>query len=197
MNLQKECDSIALTQERMITDFDCGDDDLNEFFNRDAIKYQEQLMGQTYFFRHNETGKVVCAFSLSADSLKAGWLPGSRRKKVKELIPREKSLQAYPAFLIGRLGVAVEFGSQGVGSQLMNFIKDLCFVRYPNIARFLLVDAYNDPAVLQYYQKNGFVPIFSVEQQERNYYKRPDDIEPLRTRFMYYDMILWKEKLAV
>jgi hypothetical protein len=109
MNLRKDCETIVLSPEQLITGFDCGNEDLNDFFNHDAIQDQEQLMCQVYFFRHNETGKVVCAFSLSADSLKAAWLPGSRRKKVKELIPREKSLQSYPAFLIGRLGVAVEF----------------------------------------------------------------------------------------
>jgi ribosomal protein S18 acetylase RimI-like enzyme len=194
MNLKKECETIALSSEQLIEDFDCGNEDLNDFFNHDAIQYQEQLMCQTYFFRHNETGKMVCAFSLSADSIKAAWLPGSRRKKVKELIPREKSLQSYPAFLIGRLGVAVEFGNQGIGSQLLEAVKQLCSSNYPNLARFLLVDAYNDPSVLQYYRKNGFVPVFSVEEQERNYYKRPDDTEPLRTRLMYYDMIQWEKK---
>jgi ribosomal protein S18 acetylase RimI-like enzyme len=193
MNLQENCEPVALSPEQLINDFDCGNDDLNDFFNHDAIQYQEQLMCQVYFFRHNETGKVVCAFSLSVDSLKAAWLPGSRRKKVKELIPKEKSLQSYPAFLIGRLGVAVEFGSQGIGSQLMDFIKDICRALYLNLARFLLVDAYNSTAVLQYYRKNGFVPVFSVEEQERDYYKRPDDTEPLQTRFMYYDMIQWKK----
>jgi ribosomal protein S18 acetylase RimI-like enzyme len=192
MNLEKECEPVALSSEQMITNFDCGNDDLNDFFNHDAIKYQEQLMCQTYFFRHYETGKVVCAFSLSADSLKAAWLPGSRRKKVKELIPREKNLQSYPAFLIGRLGVAAEFGNQGIGSQLLEAVKQLCFSNYSNLARFLLVDAYNNPSVLHYYRKNGFLPVFSVEEQERDYYKRPDDTEPLRTRFMYYDMIQWK-----
>jgi ribosomal protein S18 acetylase RimI-like enzyme len=193
MDLQKDCEPVILSPEQLISSFDCGNDDLNDFFNHDAIKYQEQMMCQVYFFRHNETGKVVCAFSLSADSLKAAWLPGSRRKKVKELIPREKSLQSYPAFLIGRLGVAVEFGSQGIGSQLLDFIKDICPALYPNLARFLFVDAYNEPSVLHYYRKNGFVTVFSVEEQERDYYKRSDDMESLRTRFMYYDMIQWKK----
>jgi ribosomal protein S18 acetylase RimI-like enzyme len=161
-------------------------------FQHDAIQYQEQLMCQVYFFRHSETGKVVCAFSLSADSLKAAWLPGSRRKKVKELIPRRKNLQSYPAFLIGRLGVAVEFASQGIGSQLLDFIKDLCPFRYPNLARFLLVDAYNEPSVLHYYRKNGFDIVFTTDEQERNYYKRPDTSDPLQTKFLFYDMIKQK-----
>jgi hypothetical protein len=44
MNLQKGCESVALSPERLITGFDCGNDDLNEFFNHDAVKYPEQLM---------------------------------------------------------------------------------------------------------------------------------------------------------
>ena len=60
---------------------------MGEYFNQDAIKYQKQLLGSTFFFRHKETRKVICAFSLSPDSINTSNLPGSRRKKVKELIP--------------------------------------------------------------------------------------------------------------
>jgi ribosomal protein S18 acetylase RimI-like enzyme len=119
------------------------------------------------------------------------WLPGSRRKKVKEFIPREKPLQSYSAFLIGRLGVAANLCGQGIGSQLLDFIKYFCFITYPNLCRFLLVDAYNDPAVLSFYRKNGFDSVFSSEEQERTYYKK-SNTEPLRTRFLFYDMIHWK-----
>jgi GNAT superfamily N-acetyltransferase len=191
MDLRQQCESVALSPAQPIIGFDCGNDDLNDFFNHDAIKYQYQLLGQTYFFRHCETRQVVCAFSLSPDSLKVTWLPGSRRKKVKEFIPREKPLQSYPAFLIGRLGVAKDFCGQGIGSQLLNFIKHFCSISYPNLCRFLLVDAYNDPAVLHFYSKNGFDTVFSTEEQERDYYKRSDKSELLRTRFMFYDMVRW------
>jgi ribosomal protein S18 acetylase RimI-like enzyme len=190
--LRQQCESVALSAEQPIAGFDCGNDDLNDFFNHDAIKYQHQLLGQTYFFRHCETQQVVCAFSLSPDSLKMTWLPGSRRKKVKEAIPREKPLQSYPAFLIGRLGVAKDFCGQGIGSQLLAFIKYFCSINYPNLCRFLLVDAYNDSAVLNYYRKNGFDTVFSTEDQERDYYKKTNKTEPLRTRFMFYDMMRWK-----
>ena len=192
--LEKHCELIALSPEQRMKDFDCGDKDLNEFFNCDAIRYQEQLMGQTYFLRHNETQKTVCAFSLSPDGFKMTWLPGSRRKKVREFVPREKNLQSYPAFLIGRLGVAAEFGGQGLGTQLLEFIKLVCFADYPHFFRFLLVDAYNTPSVLHFYQKNGFDTVFSTEEQEQDYYKRTDTTEPLRTRLMFFDMMRWKNK---
>jgi len=194
--LSEDCQSIALSREDPIIDFDCGDDDLNEFFNVDAIKYQEQMLGQTYFFRHKLSSKIVCAFSLSPDSLNTTNLPTNRRKKVKENIPHEKSMKSYPAFLIGRLGVASTFGGQGIGSQLLDFIKFFCYENYRNSCRFLVVDAYNKLEVLNFYQKNYFLTVFSTEAQEREY-KNLDVSTPLRTRYMFYDMMHWKNKLSV
>jgi GNAT superfamily N-acetyltransferase len=193
MILIEECTFVALSLEQDIIDFDCGNADLNEFFNQDAIKYQNQLLGSTYFFQHNVKGKIVCAFSLSPDSINTSNLPGSRRKKVKELIPREKPLKSYPAMLIGRLGVSLDFAGQGIGSQLMDFIKSFCFTDQKQRCRFLLVDAYNQPDVLNYYLKNDFSFVFSTETQEQDYYKRPNT-EPLHTRFMFYDMIQMEQE---
>jgi GNAT superfamily N-acetyltransferase len=134
INLRTECKPTILSAENLIVNFNCGDDDLNEFFNHKALHFKEQLLAQTNFFRHNETGKVVCAFSLSPNALKTDELPGSRRKKVKEYIPREKSLQSYPAFLVGRLGVALEFSRQGIGSQLIDYIRSYCLTTYPDFS---------------------------------------------------------------
>ena len=195
VNLIRDCERVLLSEEQVITDFDCGNADLNEFFNRDAVEYKRQMLSRTYFLRHKVSGKVVCAFSVSASSIKTADLPGSRRKKVKEYIPREKSLKSYPAILIGRLGVATEFNGQGAGSQLMDIIKDFCLVHFPDLVRFLLVDAYNEPAVLGFYQKNYFTLVFSNEEQEKEAYHQELD-EALPTRYMFYDMIKWREMLS-
>jgi GNAT superfamily N-acetyltransferase len=194
MVLTTECELVALSFEFPLVDFDCSDMDLNDFFNHDADKWQSQMLGNTYFFRHLETGKAVCAFTVSSDGLKAYTLPNSRRKKVNAFIPNEKSLQSYPAILIGRLGVASVFAGHGLGAQLMEFIKSWCFYTYPDFFRFLLVDAYNQPAVLDYYQRNEFAFVFSTEEQEQKY-KKPETADHLHTRFMFYDMIQWKNKM--
>ena len=197
IDLFTDCEPVALSSEQLITDFDCNDSDLNDFFNNDAINYQNQLLGQTYFFRTKKTADIVCAFSLSADSLKTYLLPGSRRKKVKELIPREKSLQSYPALLIGRLGVSSKWNGQGIGSQLIRYIRYFYLSKYLYLGRFLVVDAYNNPAVLKFYQKNDFLFVFSTELQEReNLQKSRENNEPLPTRQMFYDMINWRNKLS-
>ena len=93
------------------------------------------------------------------------------------------------------LGVSKDFNGQGVGSQLLEFIKFIALVRYPNLIRFLLVDAYNDPFILNFYLKNDFLFVFSTEEQEREYLKKSSGEEALRTRYMFYDMMQWKNKL--
>ena len=65
---------------------------------------------------------IVCAFTISNDSIKVADLPNSRKKRVNELIPRAKHFKSYPAVLIGRLGVNIEFKGKGVGPELMDFI---------------------------------------------------------------------------
>ena len=194
VNLKKDCEMIVLSEGQLISNFDCGDEDLNDFFNCEALQYKRQMLSRTCFFRLKSSKKVVCAFSFSASSLKISDLPGSRRKKVKEYIPREKSLKSYPAILIGRLGVATEFNRQGIGSQLINAISTFCFDQFSDFVRFLLVDAYNDPAIVAFYQKNKFTPVFSTEEQEKEAYQQtPEEI--LRTRYMFYDMIQWRDKM--
>jgi GNAT superfamily N-acetyltransferase len=192
IDLIRDCEMFVLSEEHGISGFDCGNADLNDFFNRDALAYKYQMLSRTCFFRHKNSGTVVCAFSFSASSIKTADLPGSRRKKVKEYVPREKSLKSYPGILIGRLGVATEFSGQRVGSQLIDFIKDFCFLNFPDFVRFLLVDAYNEPAVVGFYQKNYFTPVFSTEEQEKESY-RESPAEALQTRYMFYDMMHWRE----
>lgn len=192
IDLVKDCKLLTVSEDNMISGFNCGDEELNDFFNHKAFPFKEQLLARTCFFLHDISNKVVCAFSLSPNALKAKDLPNNRQKKVKQLVPREKTLQSYPAFLIGRFGVSQEFNGQGIGSQLMNYIKGYCIDKFPDFCRFLVIDAYNSPSVLSFYQKNNFLTVFSTEEQEREAYKiKPEEI--LQTRYLFYDMMRWRE----
>jgi len=192
IDLGVDCKLFTVSERKLILDFDCGNEELNDFFNNKSLLFKEQMLAMTCFFRHIESERIVCAFSLSPNALKTKDLPNNRQKKVKQLVSREKALQSYPAFLVGRLGVAREFNGQGIGTQLMDFIKTYCLSNYSDFCRFLVVDAYNIPSVLSFYQKNFFSPVFSTEEQERLAYKiKPD--EKLQTRYLFYDMIRWRE----
>ena len=69
LNLKNDCKMVVLSDDDVISDFDCGDADLNDFFNRDALNYERQMLSQTCFFRLNSNDAIVCAFSFSASSI--------------------------------------------------------------------------------------------------------------------------------
>ena len=101
-------------------------------------------------------------------------------------------MRSYPAVLIGRLGVSIRYKQKGIGKELMDFIKSW-FIDSNNKTgcRFIVVDSYNEEIPLHYYQKNGFLFLFSTEQQEKTYMGL-DDSDKLATRLLYFDLIVLK-----
>lgn len=99
-------------------------------------------------------------------------------------------MNTYPAVLIGRLGVNLNFKRKGIGRELMDFIKGW-FRNSTNKTgcRFVVVDAYNEAEPLGYYVNNGFDFLFTSEDQEREYLRLPKG-RPLSTRLMFFDLIL-------
>ncbi|MBE8722015.1 hypothetical protein [Sphingobacterium pedocola] len=179
--------------------FDCGNADLNEFFAKDVLNYTSQLLGKSYCFTFDEDdSQIVAAFTISNDSIKTYTLPNARKKKVIADIPRPKQMRSYPAVLIGRLGVNINFRKidteeKSIGDQLMDFIKSW-FVDKANKTgcRFIVVDSYNSIAPLKYYKRNEFIELFSSEQQEKEFTGLPLD-NNLNTRLLYFDLILLTE----
>lgn len=86
--------------------FTCGeDDDMDEFFCKDALTYARRRIGKSYCFRLEEDEKqIVACFTLSNDSIRI-WDLGSSKKNAmwKKLTNREKMLSRFPGVLIGRL----------------------------------------------------------------------------------------------
>lgn len=178
--------------------FDCGNSDLNDFFCNDALNYYAELLGKTYCFTLDENPEIIiCAFTISNDSIKTFNLPNARKKKVNKDIPRQKQMKSYPAVLIGRLGVhknyrLVNDETDRTGKQLMNFIKSW-FIDGANKTgcRFIVVDSYNEIKPLKYYSHNEFIPLFSNEEQEKEYTGIGSDAK-LETRLLYFDLIMLK-----
>jgi GNAT superfamily N-acetyltransferase len=194
MSFLKKCSQFRIDEktEAEWSQFSCGDKDLDSFFLKDAVNYERQLLGKTYCFALNEASSViVCAFTLSASSIDVRNIPRSRRDKVTNNIPHEKSFSSYPATLIGRLGVSREYGGRGIGTELMDFIKQWLLEPGTKAAcRYLTVDAYNNVKTLKFYETNGFKLLFSSEQQEREYIGLSPEKE-LKTRLMYFDLIFY------
>ncbi|NCP84362.1 MAG: GNAT family N-acetyltransferase [Bacteroidetes bacterium] len=179
-------------------EFNCGDEDLNEFFRTDVLAYDAELLGKSYCFTlDSNPNKIVAAFTLANDSIKTFILPNARKKKVIAPIPRVKHMKSYPAVMIGRLGVAENYRRIGgqdksTGDQLMDFIK-AWFIdsRNKTGCRFIVVDAFNNEKALRFYDRNNFVPLFSNEEQEKEVSGIKSELT-LASRLLYFDLIVLK-----
>ena len=181
--------------ETDFSNFDCGRDDINDFFLNDASDYQEELFGKTYVFVPEDTPtNIVAAFTVANASIFTKRLPNARKKKIGYEVHQSKGLINYPAVLLGRLGVDLRYQHAHLGPQIIDFVAQW-FTSDDNKSgcRHLIVDAYNEPGLIDFYQRNGLKLFFSTEQQEREY--RALDVntsEKLGTRLMYRDLVLLK-----
>jgi len=179
--------------------FDCGNSDLNDFFEKDAFYFENQLFGKTYcFLSDSDEKEIICIFTISNDSVKVKILPEESKKQLRKNIPRQKQgLRNYPAVLIGRLGVDRKYMDSGIGSQVLNFVK-AWFRQGDNKTgcRFLIVDAYNTEEVTSFYEKrNNFSFLFDNEEIEAKFIGiNLKQNEHLHTRIMFYDLIEIKEQ---
>lgn len=204
IDLLQDCTLHILTDDVLneCYPFSCGqDDDMDEFFRVDALEYARFRMGKSYCFRLiSDPKQIVCCFTLSSDSIRIYDLPTSRKNRMWGITNREKMLSHYPGVLIGRLAVDEKFARQGVGSQLLLFIRQWIMEDDAKMAnRLAIVDAVNKPEVLHFYEKNGFTPLFSSELQEDLYTKHPKDVAELKdrerhprhlsTRLMFCDLL--------
>lgn len=171
--------------------FSCGDHDLDDFFSKDALFYNTELLGKTYaWLDADDNEKIMGLVTVANDSVKSHNIAKSARNRIQRSLPNAKRGLNLPAVLIGRLGVSAEYRGRGmnIGTQILDFIKDW-FRSEENKTgcRFIVVDAYNNDRTLNFYEKNGFKPLYKTEAEERAFLEIPDDA-PLETRFMFFDL---------
>lgn len=188
------CDLVIADANRlaMCEPFVCANQDLNDFFANDSVKYSERLLGKTYLFCLKADPKIiVAAFTVSNDSIRMTNKLNDEAKLqfLRQSELEEKRLRRFPAVLIGRLATNSKFAGKGIGTAVMDFIKR--WFRFDNKTgcRFIIVDAYNSEATIHYYIKNGFKFLVEDERLEAKYMGIGVGRLPLNTRLMYYDLI--------
>ncbi|RLJ15938.1 GNAT family N-acetyltransferase [bacterium endosymbiont of Escarpia laminata] len=158
--------------------FNCSDQDLNEFYQQDSITSGEQLLSVTYVALHDKN--VIAFFSVSNDAIKKEDLTGSRFKRLVKKLPRQKRYSSMPAVKIGRLAVTANMQRQGVGKDILDFLKVWFTIRNKTGCRFIIVDAYNTSDVTSFYEKNGFTFLIASDTEDK-------------TRLMYFDLATFRE----
>lgn len=193
MILEEDCVLVKLDKDIIshCQKFECGNDDLDEFFNEDAILYDIEFLGKTYCWIKKDVPDVIlAAFTLANDSIKTHGMPNKVKNRIQRSVSNPKRGRTYPAVLVGRLGVNKNFQGCGdhIGTQVMDFIKKW-FGSQDNKTgcRFIVVDAVNNDSTISFYSYNGFKPIYNDENTEKTFFQI-EESESLRTRMLYYDL---------
>lgn len=157
-----------------IKPFDCGDSDLNEFFQKDALDYLTQLLAVTYVFEDKK--QTVAFFSVLNDRISGEDSEKNVFRRIRKEIPHKKHFRSYPAVKVGRFGVDLHYHNQHIGTEVIDFIKAFFTIKNKTGCRFITVDAYNSPRTVNFYKKNGFEFLTSQDEKED-------------TRSMYFDLM--------
>lgn len=169
---------IRLEENHVFKSFDCDNKDLNDFLLNSAKPHQERLITVTYLLE--DSSKTVAFFSLLNDKItleecssKSQW-----RKLFKDIMPKGKRYDSYPAMKIGRLGVDKNIQRNGIGKTIIDYIKVWFIEKNKTGCRLITVDAIKES--IPFYLKNGF--IFLTHEDEK------DD-----SRQMYFDLTILKK----
>lgn len=164
---------IRLTSGYGLADFDCGDDDLNNFLVEDATGFSDKRIANSYIL--DDDGHIAAFFCLLNDKISKQEITNSQWRKIKSKFPDGKRFSSYPAIKIGRFAVSQRYRGRHIGTQLINLIKDMLDSNSNYSAfRFITVDAYL--TAVAFYEKNGFV---RLTQKDENGH----------TRLMFFDMM--------
>lgn len=164
---------VPLTSDYVLTSFDCGDSDLNEFLFNDAKKASELRIANTFILE--DDGRIVAYFCLLNDRISRSEITGSRWKKIRAKFPASKQFRSYPCIKIGRFAVSMDYRGKNVGTWLMDKLKErLNAIQNQSAFRYITVDAYL--SAIEFYRKNGFNELTKKEDDEH-------------TRLMFFDMM--------
>ncbi len=159
-----------------IGDFDCGDEDLNDFIKNEVHFYRNQLLAMPYVLtKKNRIDKILAYFTLANDKIAVTDFPSNSQfnKFKRDNFNKEKYLRSYPSVKIGRFAISKEFQGQGIGYHLLRFIKMYFRVDNKTGCRFITLDAYR--GATDFYKKNGFQ---FLQAEDRN-----------PTQLMYFDLM--------
>ena len=150
-------DIKKLDERFSVSDFDCGDEDLNGFIRNEALFYREELLAMPYVLTEKDRiDRIWAYFTLANDKISVTDFPSNSQfnKFKKENFKKEKFLRSYPSVKVGRLAISKDLQGQGIGTHLLRFIKMYFATDNKTGCRFITLDAYR--GATGFYRRNGF-----------------------------------------
>lgn len=153
---------IRLSADYVFKSFNCGNQDLNDFLLQDSKNYLKRLLSVTYILETDND--IVAYFSVSNDKISIPESDKATWRKIKKSFPHSKHRTDYPAVKIGRLGVSLKYQHLKLGSNILDFVKDMFITNNRTGCSFVTVDALR--SAIPFYQKNNFLFLDKSEAED-------------------------------
>lgn len=139
----------------LCTSFDCGDADLNEYFQIDAIRNKEELLGQCYYLHElSSPSTVIALLDFCNDSIHLEKYQTALSERKALPIDQRKLHRYLPAVKLTRFGVQKTLQGKQLGTHILNMVKKFFTTDNRTGCRFVTLDAYQQ--VIGFYEKCGF-----------------------------------------
>lgn len=122
-----DCELTLINDIIDVSDFNCGRGKFNKFLKK-ALYMQKSRMCNAYLFLHPSTKKIVAYFTLSNDSIQSHYLVQTHKQLQQQnkklgLEHKKRHMKTCPAVKLGMMAIDAEFRGQGLGDELLYFIK--------------------------------------------------------------------------
>lgn len=167
---------------KAVTEFDCGNKDLNDFLCTDEVrKYQNELLGRTTLVYHR--GNLAAYFTVYNHTLRLEYL-----KSFKSFTKfGEYHSDGIPSLAIGRLAVDRNWQGKGIGSAIiLKIARNALYGKACAGARLLIVQAKEE--VVGFYSTLGFQFVADTRNERKRYKEKG-------TRTMFLDLAVLKKEI--
>ena len=163
-----------------VSQFDCGDADLNDFFRENAKDNESELVSKTYFLTRKSNNFPLVAFCVSNSSIET-------TSDIDMVISPQSQYNDYPAVRIGRFATHKEHRKNGLGIITMDLIKNWFLFSNKTGCRFIIVDSRKTDEAQKFYKKNGFED-YPIQDNNKNTVLKFFDLKPLEIAIRRLDL---------
>ena len=151
-------------KDNLVNTFKCSKNlDLEEYLSQKAIDSDERGNAKTHVLINNQLQipEIVGYFTLT---IKPILTDGISKEMIKKIDGFSKDRKCIYFYLIGQLGLSDKYIGSNLGYLLLFSAIDMIERTQKIIGgRYILVDAFNCKAVVEFYNRNGFTKLITSE----------------------------------
>lgn len=158
--------------------FSCGEDALDEYLRRQARQDMSRGLSVVHVLHDYERERIAGYYTLSSEVIERGELPG----ELERGLGRNR---VFPAVLLGRLAVDLDYQGEGLGGEiLLDALYRVLELSQTSVGLLaVLVDPLHDKAQ-GFYARYGFEPLNILQQNERVAAEHSDPGDPKRRLYL-------------